>query len=72
MSEKTRRKKDGRNKDKKNQAARERESERAQTASAPQKARDVSNMTDTEAGAADANRRASKPATSPNVNKGGS
>jgi len=70
MSEKTRQKKDGRNKDKKNKAARERENDRAQTASVPQQARDASNLTDTEAGAADANRRESKPAPSPNVNKG--
>ena len=70
MSEKTRQKKDGRNKDKKNQAMRERENERVQEATAPQQARDASNLTNTEAGAADANRRASKNTPSPNVNKG--
>ena len=70
MSEKKRQKKDGRNKDKKNQAMHERENERVQTAAAPQKGRQASNFTDAEAGAADANRRASKNTPSPNVNKG--
>lgn len=70
MSEKTRKKKDGRNKDKKNQAMHERENDRAQTASSPQQARDASNLTDTEAGAADANRHESRNTPSPNVNKG--
>ncbi len=70
MSEKKRQKKDGRNKDKKNQAMHERENERNQQAAAPQKARQASNLTDKEAGAADANRRASKNPPSPNVNKG--
>ena len=70
MSEKTRQKKDGGNKDKKNQAMHERENDRVQEAAAPQKGRQASNFTDTEAGAADANRRASKNTPSPNVNKG--
>lgn len=57
MSEKKRQKKDGQDKNKKNQAARARENDRVQTASAPQQAKDASNLTDTEAGAADSNRR---------------
>jgi hypothetical protein len=52
MSEKKRQKKDGRNKDKKNKAMRESENDRKQTATAPQQARDQSNLTDTEPGAA--------------------
>ena len=52
MSEKKRQKKDGRNKDKKNKAMRESENDRQQTANAPQQARDQSNLTDTEPGAA--------------------
>lgn len=57
MSDKDRQKKDGRNKDKKNKAARERDNERKLTSSAPQQARDASNLTDTQAGAATSNRR---------------
>ena len=60
MSEKKRQKKDGGNKDKKNQAMRERENDRVQNSSAPQQGRDASNLTDTEAGAADSNRRRTK------------
>ena len=56
MSEKKRQKKDGGNKDKKNQAMRERENERAQKTNAPLKSRDQSNFTETEAGAATSNR----------------
>jgi hypothetical protein len=56
MSEKTRKKKDGGNKDKKNQAMRERENERKQGAESPLKGRDQSNFTETEAGAATSNR----------------
>ena len=52
MSEKQRQKKDGRNKDKKNKAMRESENDRQQTATSPQQARDQSNLTDTEPGAA--------------------
>jgi hypothetical protein len=52
MSEKKRQKKDGQNKDKKNKAGRESENKRQQRASAPQQARDQSNLTDTEPGAA--------------------
>jgi hypothetical protein len=52
MSEKKRQKKDGRNKDKKNKAMRESENDRQQTATSPQQARDQSNLTDTEPGAA--------------------
>lgn len=70
MSEKKRQKKDGQNKDKKNQAARERENPRQVTANAPEQAKDQSNFTDTEAGGATSNRRASRPARSPNVNRG--
>ena len=53
MSEKKRQKKDGERKDKKNQARRESENEIVQGASAPQQARDASNRTDREPGAAD-------------------
>ncbi|HEV2707081.1 MAG TPA: hypothetical protein VGV59_14245 [Pyrinomonadaceae bacterium] len=56
MSEKTRKKKDGGNKDKKNQAMRERENERKQGTDSPLKGRDQSNFTETEAGAATSNR----------------
>lgn len=56
MSDKDRRKKDGRNKDKKNEAAREAENPRKEKAVAPQQGRDTSNFTDREAGAATSNR----------------
>ncbi len=46
MSDKDRQKKDGRNKDKKNQAARERENDRKQGAHVPEQARDQSNRSD--------------------------
>jgi hypothetical protein len=51
MSEKKRQKKDGERKDKKNERRRESENEVVQTASAPQQARDASNLTDTQPGA---------------------
>ena len=57
MSEKKRQKKDGSNKDKKNQAMRDRENGRAQETNSPLKSRDQSNFTETEAGAASSNRR---------------
>ncbi len=57
MSDKERRKKDGQNKDKKNKAAREAENPRKQGAVAPQQAKDASNRTDREAGAATSNRK---------------
>lgn len=57
MSDKDRQKKDGRNKDKKNKAAREADNPRREKAVAPQQARDTSNFTDREAGAATSNRR---------------
>ena len=57
MSDKDRQKKDGRNKDKKNQAARQAENTREEKAAAPQQARDTSNFTDREAGAATSNRK---------------
>ena len=57
MSEKKRQKKDGQRKDKKNKAMHDSENEREQQASAPQAARDVSNLTDTEPGAGDRARR---------------
>jgi hypothetical protein len=60
MSEKKRQKKDGGDKNKKNQAMHARENDRVQTAAAPQQGRDASNLTDTEAGAADSNRRRTK------------
>jgi hypothetical protein len=47
MSDKERQKKDGERKDKKNARRRESENEVMQTSSAPQQARDVSNLTDT-------------------------
>ena len=52
MSEKTRQKKDGERKEKKNQRRRASTDvhARRQTATSPQQARDVSNFTDTEAG----------------------
>lgn len=56
MSDKDRKKKDGRNKDKKNKAMHDRENDRVQTANSPQQAKDASNLTDSEAGAADSNR----------------
>ncbi|HYE15443.1 MAG TPA: hypothetical protein VD968_13455 [Pyrinomonadaceae bacterium] len=52
MSEKKRQKKDGERKDKKNQRRRESENEMVQGASAPQQARDASNLTDKQPGAA--------------------
>ena len=52
MSEKTRQKKDGERKDKKNQRRRESENEVVQGASAPQQVRDASNLTDRLPGAA--------------------
>lgn len=57
MSEKKRQKKDGQRKDKKNKAMHDSENDREQRASAPQSARDVSNLTDTEPGAGDRARR---------------
>jgi hypothetical protein len=57
MSDKDRQKKDGRNKDKKNKAAREADNPRKEKAAAPQQGRDASNFTDREAGAATSNRR---------------
>ena len=51
MSDKDRQKKDGERKDKKNERRRESENEVLQTASAPQQARDASNLTDTQPGA---------------------
>ena len=53
MSDKDRQKKDGERKDKKNQQMHERENEVVQDASAPQQARDASNLTDTQPGAHD-------------------
>jgi hypothetical protein len=50
MSDKDRQKKDGERKDKKNERRRESENEIVQTASAPQQARDASNLTDTQPG----------------------
>ena len=57
MSDKDRQKKDGRNKDKKNRAAREADNTRKEKAAAPQQARDASNLTDRAAGAATSNRK---------------
>lgn len=57
MSEKKRQKKDGERKDKKNQAMHERENEVVQEAQPRQQARDQSNFTDTQPGAADTNER---------------
>ena len=53
MSEKKRQKKDGGRKDKKNQRTRGRENEVVQEASPPMQARDQSNRTETQPGAAD-------------------
>ena len=53
MSGADRKKKDGGRKDKKNQAMHERENEVVQEATAPQQARDASNLTDTQPGPAD-------------------
>jgi hypothetical protein len=53
MSDKDRQKKDGRRKDKKNQAMRERENEVVQETNSPLQGRDQSNFTETEPGAAD-------------------
>jgi hypothetical protein len=50
MSDKDRRKKDGERKDKNNKQTRESENEVVQTASAPQQARDASNLTDRQPG----------------------
>jgi hypothetical protein len=52
MSDKDRQKKDGGRKDKKNQRMHERENEVVQEAVAPQQARDASNRTDAQPGAA--------------------
>lgn len=57
MSDKDRKKKDGRNKDKKNRAAREATNTREETAAAPQQAKDTSNFTDRAAGPATSNRK---------------
>lgn len=48
MSEKERQKKDGRNKDKKNRAMREKENPRLQTANTKQQAKSESNLTDSQ------------------------
>lgn len=56
MSDKDRNKKDGRRKEKMNRARREAENPRTETAKQPQQARDISNLTDEQPGAADANR----------------
>ena len=53
MSDKDRQKKDGQRKEKKNRKMRGAENERSQTATSPQQARDASNLTDTEPGAAE-------------------
>ncbi|HEV2864487.1 MAG TPA: hypothetical protein VGX48_26035 [Pyrinomonadaceae bacterium] len=53
MSEKTRKKKDGQRKDKKNQARRESENEVVQEANSPLQVRDQSNRTDAQPGPAD-------------------
>ena len=50
MSDKDRQKKDGERKDKDNKQTRESENEVVQTASAPQQARDASNLTDRQPG----------------------
>ena len=57
MSDKDRQKKDGRNKDKKNRAAREADNTRKEKASAPQQGKDTSNFTDRAAGPATSNRK---------------
>jgi hypothetical protein len=53
MSEKTRQKKDGQRKDKKNQARRASENEVEQKANSPLQVRDQSNRTDAQPGPAD-------------------
>ena len=53
MSEKTRKKKDGQRKDKKNQARRASENEVVQEANSPLQVRDQSNRTDAQPGPAD-------------------
>ena len=53
MSEKTRQKKDGQRKDKKNEAMRQRENEVVQETKTPLKGRDQSNFTETQPGASD-------------------
>ena len=60
MSDKDRQKKDGERKDKKNQRRRESENEMVQGASAPQQARDASNLTDRLPGGADKKRQLRK------------
>ena len=50
MSDKDRQKKDGERTDKKHQQMHERENEVVQEATAPQQARDASNLTDTQPG----------------------
>jgi hypothetical protein len=60
MSDKDRQKKDGERKDKKNQQRRKSENEIVQGASAPQQARDASNLTDKQPGAADKKRQLRK------------
>jgi hypothetical protein len=57
MSDKDRQKKDGERKDKKNRQMHERENEVVQGASAPQQARDASNLTDTQPGPSDTRER---------------
>ena len=56
MSDKDRQKKDGERKDKDNKQTRERENEVVQGASAPQQARDASNLTDRLPGPSDTRR----------------
>lgn len=56
MSDKDRKKKDGRNKDKKNKAMHDRENDRTLDSYAPQQGRAGSNLSDTQAGASDSNR----------------
>ena len=53
MSEKTRQKKDGERKDKKNQRMRESENKVVQQTNSPLQAKDQSNLTETQPGAAD-------------------
>ncbi|HLM56318.1 MAG TPA: hypothetical protein VK422_09395 [Pyrinomonadaceae bacterium] len=53
MSEKTRKKKDGERKDKKNQARRASENDVVQEANSPLQVRDQSNLTDAQPGPAD-------------------
>lgn len=57
MSDKDRQKKDGRNKDTKNRAAREADNTRKEKAAPPQQAKDTSNFTDRAAGPATSNRK---------------